>query len=123
MANKLTTLGYFKKRMRDSGYIVDDSFRNYSQMDPRAWTVIIDPGVASVFCTCFVNANKDDLENSQVGDFYFELHDGGQYIPSHLMLKTSSIEVLIEYLVKFGINNKAAQYNNNQQYVEKAVQA
>ena len=95
MANKLTTLGYFKKRMRDSGYIVDDSFRNYSQMDPRAWTVIIDPGVASVFCTCFVNANKDDLENSQVGDFYFELHDGGQYIPSHLMLKTSSIEVLI----------------------------
>jgi hypothetical protein len=121
MANKLTTLGYFKKRMRDSGYIVDDSYRNYSQMDPRTWTVIIDPGVASVFCTCYTNANKDGMENSQVGDFYFELYDGGQYIPNRFVLKTSSIEVLIEYLAKFGINNKAPQYNNPQ-YIDNVSQ-
>jgi hypothetical protein len=112
MANKLTTLGYFKKRMRDCGYIVDDLFRNYSSTDPRSWTVIIDPGNASVFCTCYVNANAADMKDSVVGDFYFELHDGGQYIPSKFAIKTSSIEVLMEYLVKFNINNKSVQYNN-----------
>lgn len=115
MANKLTTLGYFKKRLRDSGYMVDDLFRNYSPMDPRGWTVVIDPGVASVMCTCYINANKDGMDQSQVGDFYFELYDGGQFIPNRFVLKTSSIETLIEYLVKFGINNKSQQYNSNVQ--------
>ena len=117
MANKLTTAGYFKKRMRDRGYGVDDLFRNYSGNDPRGWTVIIDPGVASVLCTCYINANKDDLKDSVPGDFYFELHDGGQFIPSKLAIKTSSIEVLIEYLVRFNINNKAYQYSNTKPQV------
>lgn len=112
MANKVTTLGYFKKRMRDSGYVVDDLFRNYSDNDPRSWTVIIDPGVASVLCTCYVNADKDNIAESQYGDFYFELYDGGQFIPGKFVIKTNSIEVLMEYLVKFNINNKAAQYKN-----------
>lgn len=115
MANKLTTLGYFKKRMRDCGYIVDDLFRGYSHLDPRSWTVIIDPGCASIFCTCYVNANKDDIKQSQIGDFYFELYDGGQFIPGKFLVKTSSIEVLIEYLVKFGINNKSSFKQNKQE--------
>ena len=114
MANKLTTLGYFKKRMRDCGYFVDDLFRNYAQTDPRHWTVVIDPGVASIFCTCYVNANKDDLRESQIGDFYFEFYDGGQFIPGKLAIKTSSIEVIIEYLVKFGINHKAPQRSSTE---------
>jgi len=116
MANKLTTLGYFKKRMRDCGYMVDDVFRNYNQADPRHWTVVIDPGVASILCTCYVNSNIDDVKQSQVGDFYFELFDGGQFVPGRMSIKTSSIEVLIEYLVKFNINNKAPQreYRPNQ---------
>ena len=38
------------------------------------------------------------------------MHDGGQYIPDRFKIKTSSIEVVIEYLVKFGINNKASTY-------------
>jgi hypothetical protein len=112
MANKLTTLGYFKKRMRDCGYMVDDLYRNYSQNDPRYWTVVIDPGVASILCTCYVNANIDDIRQSSQGDFYFELFDGGQFIPGNMHIKTSSIEVLIEYLVKFNINNKAIQYDS-----------
>jgi len=110
MANKITTLGYFKKRIRDCGYIVDDVFKGYGQHDPRSWTIIIDPGSASVLCTCFVNANIDDIKKSTVGEFYFELHDGGQYIPNQLTFKTSSIEVLIEWLVKFGVNNKSPYY-------------
>jgi len=111
MSNKLTTLGYFKKRLRDSGYIVDDIFRGFSYNDPRAWTVVIDPGCASLFCTCYQNANKDSIKLSDQGDSYFELYDGSQFIPGRLVVKTSSIETLIEWLVQFNINNKATQYN------------
>lgn len=100
MANKVTTLGYFMKRMRDSGYRVDRLFDSYNSTDPRAWTVIVDPGVASLFCTCYIN-------RADIDDNYFELYDGGQFIPSRFILKTSSIEILISYLVKYGINNKA----------------
>ena len=111
MSNKLTTLGYFKKRLRDSGYMVNDLYRGYAFSDPRAWTVIIDPGCASIFCTCYINANSTDLKNSSIGDFYFELYDGGQYIPNRFIIKTSSIEVLISTLAKFNIDNKSVAYN------------
>lgn len=111
--NKLTTLGYFKKRMRDSGYVVDEIFRNYAYTDPRSWTVIIDPRVSSIMCTCYVNANKDDLRQSNIGDFYFEFYDGGQFIPSRFIIKTSSIETIIEYLSKLSINNKSEQYDKS----------
>lgn len=111
MANKLTTLGYFKKRMRDCGYIIDDVYKGYAYTDPRSWTIAIDPGGASLFCTCYVNADEEDFKKSSQGDFYFELYDGGQFVPGKFTVKTSSIEVLIEYLVKFGINNKAPQYD------------
>lgn len=107
MANKLTTLGYFMKRLRDSGYVVDKVMMNYGVHDPRAWTVIIDPGVASVMCTCYIN-------DPMLGESFFEIHDGGQFIPQRLFkIKTSSIEVFISYLVKFGINNKSPSYPNN----------
>ena len=97
--NKLTTMGYFKKRLRDSGYRVEDLYRSYSHGDPRTWSVVIDPGVASVFCTCYENAE-------QQGETYFEIYDGGQFIPGRFKVQTSSIEVFVEYLTKFGIINK-----------------
>lgn len=102
--NKLTTLGYFTKRLRDSGYVVDKLFIDYGQHDPRAWSVIIDPGVASVVCTCYVN-------DPMLGETYFEIHDGGQFIPNRLFkIKTSSVEVFVSHLVQFGINNKSPSY-------------
>jgi hypothetical protein len=103
--NKLTTVGYFIKRLRDSGYVTDKVFTDYAEHDPRSWTVIVDPKVASVFITCFNNHNS-------FGEEYFEMHDGGQFIPDRFKLKTSSIETVIEYLIKFGINNKASAYND-----------
>jgi len=54
--------------------------------------------------TCFNNQNF-------LGEEFFEIYDGGQYIPDNFRIKTSSIEVIIEYLVKFNINNKASSYN------------
>jgi hypothetical protein len=101
--NKITTCSYFIKRLRDSGYVVDKLFGEYSFSDPRSWSVIVDPTVASVIITCYNNHND-------LGEEYFEMHDGGQYIPERFKIKTSSIEVVIEYLVKFGINNKASTY-------------
>lgn len=105
MYNKITTLGYFKKRLRDSGYNVEDLFRGYAITDPRSWTVIIDPGRASIFCTCYSNANAENIKQSQLDDFYFELYDGSQFIPGKWCVKTSSIEVVIEHLMKFNITN------------------
>ncbi len=96
MANKVTTLGYTLKRLRDAGYVVDRLFTNYSETDPRSWTVVIDPGAASVFCTCYIN-------DPYIGESYFELYDGNQYIPSRLKIKTSSFEVLIEQLTRLNI--------------------
>jgi len=103
MANKLTTLGYVLKRLRDSGYYAHKLFDEYAQVDPRAWTIIIDPGVASVFCTCYIN-------DPTINETFFELYDGGQFLPGKLRIKTDSYEVLVMHLVEAGINNKAPGY-------------
>ncbi len=99
--NKVTTCSYCIKRLRDCGYTVDRLFDRYHESDSRSWTIILDPGLASVFIT-FVSDPDDE---------YFELDDGARYIPARFKIKTSSIEVLVEYLVKFGINNKAPTYH------------
>jgi hypothetical protein len=96
MANKLTTLGYTLKRFRDSGFVANKLFADYTEADPRAWTIIIEPNASAVFCTCYIN-------DPYIGETYFELWDGSQYIPGRLKLQTSSFEVIIEHLVKYGI--------------------
>jgi hypothetical protein len=106
--NKLTTVGYFIKRLRDCGYITDKLFNDYSETDARSWTVVVDPRNTSVFITCYNNQNY-------LGEEYFEIHDGGQYIPDRFKLKTSSIETLIEYLVKYNINNKSSTYGKEKE--------
>ena len=100
--SKPTTLSYFVKRLTGSGYRVEKLFAEYTYSDPRYWTVMIDPGCASIICTCYVNRNN-------IGDNYFEFYDGGQFLPTNMKIKTQSIEVLIEYLVRYGINNKMSE--------------
>jgi hypothetical protein len=102
--NKVTTVGYFIKRLRDCGYVTNKLFTDYSKIDARSWTVMVDPKSSSVMITCYNN-------HSYFGEEYFEMHDGGQFIPDHFKLKTSSIETIIEYLVKFNINNKSKTYS------------
>ena len=94
--NKVTTLGYILKRLRDSGYYTYKLYNDYAEHDPRAWTIIIDPAGASVLCTCYVN-------DPFFGDSYLEIYDGGQFIPGRLKIATSSFEVLVEHLNRFGI--------------------
>jgi len=101
--NKLTNSSYFIKRLKDNGYVVLKLFDNYAITDNRTWTVVIDPGGASVFCTCYLNYSHEPENRS----YYFELYDGGRYIPSSkLKISTESIEILIEYLKKFKIVSK-----------------
>ena len=110
MINKLNNQGYFIKRLRDSGYIVNRIDLDYSHGDPRAWTIIIDPGGASVFCTCYCNANKDNIKESNLGENYFELYDGGQFLPSKFKLNTNSVEIVLSFLNQYGIIGKSNNY-------------
>lgn len=89
--NKLRTAGYFMKRLRDNGFVVLKMFAFYAKTDPRLWTVMVNPGEASVFITCA----KDGVD-----DYVFEFNDGGRYIPKNYSIKTLSVEVVVEYLIK-----------------------
>ena len=93
--SKPTTQSYFIKRLADFGYRIEKLNCQYTDTDPRSWTLIIEPGKANVFCTCFIN-------RTEFGDNCFEFYDGGQFLPN-MKIKTSSIEVIVEHLNKCGI--------------------
>lgn len=97
--NKITTQSYLIKRLKDSGYEVWKIFDKYPESDPRKFTIFIDPFHAGVYCTCY--ENFDELDN-----VFFELHDGGQFIPFRCRIKTDSFEVIVKYLTDYGIVNK-----------------
>ena len=59
MRNKIKTCGYFKKRLKDSGFIVLDVFKNFHDKDKRRWCILINPGEESILCTCYVNYDND----------------------------------------------------------------
>lgn len=86
------------KRLIESGYNVRKVFYEYSNHDPRRWTVIVDPGDTSVLVTCYTN--KEELH-----DCVFEFNDGGCRVPKNFQLHTKSIEVIINYLNEYNICN------------------
>jgi hypothetical protein len=89
--NKISTPGYFIKRLRDCGFSVIRIFQKYGAHDPRRWTVLIDPGRSSIFVTCFTNKTFID-------EIYFELNDGGILFPKNFAISTQSIEVIVSHL-------------------------
>ncbi len=98
--NKIKTAGYFIKRLKDCGFVVFKIFNAYSETDPRRWTVLVDPGVSSVYITCFTNKNE-------VNEVLFEIDDGGNKFQKGTYLKTESIEIVVSTLIEKGINNDA----------------
>ena len=98
--NKITTQGYFIKRLRDNGFIVNRSFSGYHTHDARRWTVLVNPGNESVYITCFMNKDFH-------GECMFELNDGGYLMPKNVALKTDSIEVIVTYLIEHNVSNEA----------------
>jgi len=91
MKNKVTTCGYFIKRLRDNGYTVNRIFSDYSHQDSRRWTLMVNPKTAALYITCYVNYDWS-------GDFKFELHDGNHF--KNFQLKTDSMEVIITKLIE-----------------------
>jgi len=98
ISNKIKTAGYFIKRLKDSGFVVFKIFNAYSNVDPRRWTVLIDPGVSSVYVTCYTNKNE-------INEVLFEIDDGGNRFSKGMYFKTESIETLVSLLIEKGVNN------------------
>jgi len=96
MKNKITTLSYFIKRLKDCNFETWKMYNNYADSDPRKWTILIDPGDSSVFVTCYENRDFK-------GEMMFEFNDGGRLFPRNFSLKTSSMEVVITNLIERGV--------------------
>ena len=111
MYNKLQKQAYFIMRLRSCGYNVDRIFSSYSESDSRMWTIVINPNQASVICTCYVNNGETD-DVSSTSKVFFEIYDGGQFIPGRFKIDTASIEVFVEKLIKFGIEPVFQQKSN-----------
>ena len=94
MKNKVTTSGYFIKRLRDNGYNVNRIFSDYSSEDSRRWTIMVDPDKSALYITCYVNYDWS-------GDFKFELNDGNRF--KNYQLRTDSMEVIITKLIEKNI--------------------
>lgn len=97
MKNKIHTLSYFKKRLKDSGYIVWDIMKKYAMEDPRKWTIMLNPSIESVYVTCIIN--RDELG----GLPEFQINDGGFRFQRNLTVQTSSMEVIVNMLSSKGI--------------------
>ena len=102
ISNKVKTAGYTLKRLKDNGFVVFKMFNAYSNIDPRRWTVLIDPGGSSVYLTC--HHNKDNLN-----EVLFEFDDGGNNFNRGFFLKTDSIESIVNTLIEKGVNNDASK--------------
>ena len=94
--NKLKTPGYFIKRLKDNGIITLRMFQKYNLADPRKWTILVDPGISSVYVTCYQNKER-------LNEIMFEMDDGGVRFPRNYFIKTHSIEMVVEYLLEKGI--------------------
>lgn len=100
--NKISTPGYFIKRLKDNSFNTFKIFKNYADSDPRRWTILVDPGGASVYITCYENS---DFHN----DVMFEFNDGGRLFPRNFSLKTTSIEVVVTKLLEAGVAQLQSQ--------------
>ena len=99
-SNKITTAGYFLRRLRESGFIGIRLFSKYGSHDPRKWTMMVDPEGTSVIITCYQNKEFK-------GDVSFEFNDGGVSFPKNYSLKTQSMEIIITNLIEHGVCQKS----------------
>ncbi len=97
--NKITTGSYFIKRLRDSGFVAIRLFKDYDIIDPRRWSIMVDPGGASLIITCYENKNFK-------GDVAFEFNDGGNKFPKNYNIQTKSMEIIVTALIERGIPQK-----------------
>jgi len=105
--NKIKILSYFVKRLKDNGYVVWKIMDKYNVGDPRRWTILVNPGMESVYITCFVNDEYLDYQPS------YTFSDGNTRFNSNLKIKTVSMEVIITHLHENGINGDSDLYKHS----------
>ena len=111
MKNKIKNCSYFVKRLRDNGFVVWKIFNEYNVGDSRKWTLLVNPGMESVYITCHVNEEVLDYNPS----FAF-LDDGTRFPSNKMKIKTCSMEVIMTYLIEHGVtpdSNLYKRVNNN----------
>jgi hypothetical protein len=102
--NKITTQGYFIKKLRDFGYCVERVYSRYGDTDARKWTVVVSPKNESVFITC-----HDNGEWPWRG--LYEFDDSGGKIPRGYHINTESTAVVAKHLQQFNV--QLDKINNN----------
>ena len=111
MKNKLKNLSYFVKRLRDNSFVVWKIFNEYNIGDSRKWTILVNPGMESVYITCHINEEYLDYQPS------FSFTDDGSRFKNILKVKTDSMEVIMTHLFEHGISSDSNLYerevNNN----------
>lgn len=112
--NKISTPGYFIKRLRDNKIITLRVFQHYNNNDPRKWTVLVDPGNASIFITCYENLNEPN-------EILFHLDDGGKRFNRNYFLNTHSIEVVVRELLEKGVTQVDTTSNFYKKPIEVTV--
>jgi hypothetical protein len=112
MKNKISTLGYFTKRLKDNNFVVWKIFNKYAEHDPRVWTVMVNPGEESMFITCYINADE------RGSDPVFELHDGMSLFRNYAKIKTRSMEVIIKYILQRGVQQDSKTFRLDENKLE-----
>jgi hypothetical protein len=97
--NKITTQGYFIKKLRDSGFFVERVYSKYNKDDSRKWTVVVNPTNESIFITC-----RDNGEWPWRG--LYEFDDSGTIIPRGFHINTESTGVVVKHLQQFNVQPK-----------------
>jgi len=89
--NKLSTLGYFRKRLRDAGIESKVLIKDYIESDKRKWTISIYKDL-SIICTCSKTNSANDHN-------FFNFNDFGQYVnPINTVFSTDSFNVIEKFL-------------------------
>lgn len=108
--NKIKNCSYFTKRLRDNNFVVWKIFNEYNIGDSRKWTILVNPGMESVYITCFINDEYLDYKPA------FSFMDDGNRFSNNLKIRTESMEVIMTHLIENNVrpdSNLYKKVNNN----------
>jgi hypothetical protein len=74
---------------------------------------MINPSESSVIITCYINKEN-------INEILFEINDGGKKIQKNFFIRTDSIEVIIDFLLKHGVSNNV-MYPGRDRYFTKRL--
>jgi len=85
--NKLYTLSYFRKRLREAGILSDVVIDKFHKDDPRYWMLLLSRNYLNLFLICYKNNE----------DFFFKIQTPSFY---NFEIRTKSMKVIIDSIFK-----------------------